>query len=145
MYKSIITTFFILIANFLFILCLFFVPTVFQIFRGSEVFLIPFAVFFLLGLALTILVFKSEIKGKLKKFLLLTGISAFGMFVAILLHNLIYGLFIYIFGDNIWDRIGTSDEPIFFFIAIIFCPLGFLIGAIGSIVILIREKQKSKK
>ena len=142
MYKSIITAFFALIANFIFILCLFFVPVINQFFMGSKVFLIPFAVFFLLGLVLTILVFKSKIKGKLKKFLLLTGISAFGMFAAILLHNLIYGTFIYIFGDNIWDRIGTGDEPIFFFIGIIICPLGFLIGAIGSIAVLIKDKNK---
>lgn len=142
MHKSIIITFFALIANFIFILGLFFVPAINQFFRGSKIFLIPFAVFFLLGLILAILVFKSKIKGGLRKFLLLTGISAFGMFAAIIFHNLIYGLFIYIFGDNIWNKIGTSDEPIFFLIGIIICPLGFLIGVIGSTVILIKEKQK---
>lgn len=59
----------------------------------------------------------------------------------IYLHNFVYGLLIYWFGADFWDRIGLADEPFFFLLGIIVCPIGFLIGAVGSIVLFIRERK----
>ncbi len=84
---------------------------------------------------------KEKIKGALKKFLILTGVSAIGFFISIFLHNIIYGLFIKLFGTNFWDRIGVGDEPFFFILATIICPIAFLVGVIGSIVIFIRKES----
>lgn len=145
MNKYIITIFWALVVNFLFIVSLFSVPAIRKPLQGSKVFLIMslilVIIFFVLGLVLTILTFKSKIVSKLRKFLLLTGISSAGLLVSIFLHNITYGIFIYFFGANFWERIGIGDEPIFFFVAVILCPIGFLVGMVGSIVILIRRRK----
>ena len=70
---------------------------------------------------------KEKVEGLLKKFLLLTGASAVGFPVFAILHNLVYRLF-------------RIEEPFFFILAVIVCPLGFLVGAIGTIVFLKRGK-----
>ena len=129
-----------LIGVFIVVVCLFFVPAFRDLLRGSELFLVPIAIFFLLGAALIFLTLKEKVGGILQKFLLLTGASAVGFLVSILLHNAIYGLFIYFFGANFWDRISLGDEPVFFIIAIIICPIGFLVGAAGSIVLAIKNR-----
>jgi len=97
------------------------------------------AALFLLGAALIFLTVKEKVGGVLKKFLLLTGASAMGIPVSISLHNAIYALFIHFSGADFWDRIGIGDEPVFFIMAIFVCPIGFLVGAIGSIVL--RHKE----
>jgi hypothetical protein len=90
-----------------------------------------------LGVTLLVLTVKAKVQGMLKKFFLLTGASAVGLPVFVLLHNAVYALFIYFFGANFWGSMG--DEPFFFIMATIICPLGFLVGAIGSIVIGVRK------
>jgi len=118
-----------------------FAPT----FRGSLflwVFSISGAAFFLLGAALIFLTVKEKVGGMSKKFLILTGASAVGLPVFALLHNAIYGLFIHFFGAGFWDRVGLGgDEPVFFILAIFICPLGFLVGVVGSVVLAIKNKQ----
>jgi len=78
----------------------------------------------------------------LQKFFLLTGASAAGFFVSFLLHNAIYALFIYFFGEGFWSG---GDEPFFFIMAVFVCPLGFLVGAIGSIVIRVKKSRTGEK
>ncbi len=92
------------------------------------VFLPAIAVFVLLGAALLFLTVKTKVGGILKKFLLLTGASAVGLPVFVLLHNVVSGLF-------------NIEEPFFFIMAIFVCPIGFLVGVVGSVVLAIRNKQ----
>ena len=55
--------------------------------------------------------------------------------VSVLLHNLIYGLFIFLFGQDFWINIGLNDEPVFFFIAIsILIVVGFAIAIIIGVI-----------
>ena len=129
-----------LVGVFIVIVCLLFIPPFRDLLAGSELFLTPFAVFFLLGIALLVLAAKRKVDGTLRKFFLLTGASATGVFVSILLHNLVYGLFIYFFGEGFWDIIG-GDEPFFFIMALFVCPLGFLVGVVGSIVLRLRSSS----
>jgi len=71
--------------------------------------------FFLLGITLIVLTLMQKAgapQGWLKKFLLLTGVSAVGFFVFGLLHNAVNALF------------GVEDA-FFFILAIIVCPPGF--------------------
>lgn len=117
----------------------FFIPPVKELFKGSFLFLLPFIIFFLLGVVLIFFTIREKVKGALKKFLMLTGISSAGFFVSILLHNFIYGLLIYWFGSDFWERIGIGDEPFFFFVAIFVCPIGFLVGVIGSIILFVKK------
>jgi len=129
-----------LVGVFIVIVCLFSIPAFRDLLLGSELFLAPIAVFFLLGVALIFFTVREKVRGIHKKFLLLTGASAVGFFVSILLHNAIYGLFIYWFGTDFWDRIGMGDEPFFFLVAIIICPIGFLVGVVSSIVFTLKSK-----
>lgn len=144
MKKSLISTFWAQVWMFVIVLSQFFVPAFRGLLAGSELFLVPLAIFSLLGLVLLILTLKEKVAGRLKKFLLLTGASSTGFFVSVLLHNFIYGLFIYFFGPDFWERIGLGDEPLFFFLAIIVCPIGFLVGAAGSIRYLLKERSNPK-
>jgi hypothetical protein len=92
------------------------------------IFLAAIVVFILLGVALLFLTVKTKVGGILKKFLLLTGASAVGLPVFVLLHNVISGLF-------------DIEEPVFFVMATLVCPIGFLVGAVGSVVLAIKNKQ----
>jgi len=97
--------------------------------------------FFALGLTLLILTARAKPDKLFKGFLLLTSSSAVGVFVSILLHGIVYGLFILIFGEDFWDRIGIPDEPAFFIMALIICPIAYLVGTVGSIVLILRRKR----
>lgn len=57
----------------------------------------------------------------LKKFLLTMGIAVGGFLVSVVLHNVVSDVF-------------GVEEPVFFLVAVIICPLAFFAGAIGSIV-----------
>ena len=131
-----------LVGVFIVIAGVFFIPAVRELLMGLLFLIISGAVFFLLGVALIVLTVKEKLAGMLKKFFLLTGASAAGFFVSVFLHNAIYGLFIYWFGADFWDRIGLGDEPFFFVMAIVVCPLGFLVGAVGSIVLTVRKNRQ---
>ena len=91
---------------------------------------------FIIGVALIIFTVKRVEKGLFKKFLLTMGASVTGLPIFALLHNVVYGIFIHFFGKGFWNG---GDEPFFFIMAIIICPLGFLVGAIGSIILTIRR------
>ena len=143
--KLIWSIFWALVGVFVVIVSVFLIPAFSALLAGSILFLSPFAVFFLLGVALVVLTVKGKVEGTRKKFLLLTGASAAGIFVSIFLHNAIYGLFIYFFGAGFWDRIVPGgDEPVFFIMATIVCPIGFLVGAVGSIVLAIKKYRMAK-
>ena len=129
-----------LIGVFLFILSQFFIPAVSDLFRGSKLFLIPLAVFSLLGLALLVLTLKEKTTGKLKKFLVLTGASSTGFFVFVFLHNAFYALGIVTSHITVLNYLMEALHVAFFFIAIFICPLGFLVGTAGSIVMFIKKK-----
>jgi len=95
-----------------------------------------------LGITFLVLIIRGKAKGISRKFQLLIGASAVGIPVSILLHNAIYGLFIHFFGADFWNG---GDEPVFFFMAIFICPLGFLVGAVGSIVLAIKKLRMARK
>ena len=94
--------FWLLIAVFILVIIGLMVPAVRNFLAGSIVFFLLFFAFFILGIALILSVFKERTEGKLKKFLLLTGSSAVGILVSIILHNLAYALFIWMFGADFW-------------------------------------------
>jgi len=143
--KKSLTIFWILIGIFVVLIGSILIPFPMQIKRIIFPFNAVLAVsFFLLGVALIVFAVKEKVEKRLRRFLILTGASSAGFFVSVLLHNLVYGLFIALFGANFWNKIG-GDEPVFFFIALFVCPILFLVGAIGSIVLFIREKKGYRK
>jgi hypothetical protein len=88
------------------------------------------AIFSSLGVLFLVLTLRQKTVGALRFFFLLTGSSATGFAVFVLLHNFVSGVF-------------NIEEPVFFVLATIICPLGFLAGVIGTIVLSIRNKPKT--
>lgn len=58
--------------------------------------------------------------------------------VAVVLHNLVYGLGIYFFGNNFWGAGG--DEGIFFIIAIFVIPIYFIVCSVYSLIRIIKRR-----
>jgi len=69
-----------------------------------------------------------------KKILLIIA----GFFIAVILHNLIYGLFKSYFDSTI------GDEPFFFIIAVIVIPVYFLFCVVYTIIKMIKDKSLFK-
>ncbi len=108
---------------------------------SGYVFFAVLAGFFGLGVTLLVLAARAKLKKMPKAFFLLTGASAVGLPLFAVLHNAVYALFIYFFGEGFWNGIG--DEPFFFVMAVLVCPIAFLVGAIGSIVLKFWKVKKS--
>jgi hypothetical protein len=116
-----------------------FFPAIEKIFMRGWFFIVAGFLFLSLGITLLVLTLRGRAGGLQKKFLILTGAAAAGIPVFAVLHNLVYALFILGFGEGFWDRTGMGDEPFFFILAVIVCPLGFLVGVVGSIVLFIKK------
>ena len=136
--KLVRSIFWALIGIFVVVVCLFAIPAAGRLLTGLLFLITAGAVLFLLGGALIFLTVKQKVSGMLKKFLLLTGASAVGIPVFAVLHNVVYMLGMMWFGRSAW---GNGDEPVFFIMALVVCPLGFLVGAVGSIVLATKEHR----
>jgi hypothetical protein len=140
--KAIQTIFWVMVAVFIIL-----IGTIFALMplvRGlpfGYIFPAVLVIFIGLGITLIVLTVKKKVEGTGKAFLLLTGASAVGMPVFVILHNLVYALLILWFGEDFWGTGG--DEPVFFILGIIVCPLAFLVGVVGTIVLNIRNKQQA--
>ncbi len=91
---------------------------------------------FVLGIVLIFRATKEE--GKLKTFLLITGISAVSPFIFTLLHNLFYGLAI-TFTD--FGYIFILLHVISFIISLVLAPILFIIGGVSTLFYL-KHKEK---
>ena len=141
-YKLRWSFFWALAAIFIVVLLFLFSPAVRDILRTKPVLLVLGISLLALGGAIIYLTIKEKLTGLQMVFMLLTGASASGITVCVLLHNAIYGLFIYWFGAGFWNGIGLTDEPVFFFLGIVFFPITLLVGIIGGIVLVLRNKRK---
>ena len=93
--------------------------------------------FFLLGIILIFLARK--LKGKLKKFLILTGASTAGFLASVLLHNFLYALGVITGHIIILKYVFEILHVAFFIIAVFVCPIVFLVCAIGSIILFVKK------
>jgi hypothetical protein len=100
-------------------------------------------VFCTLAVALLVLTLKLKEHGLRKWFFILTGASAVGIPIFAILHNVVYGLLILLFGKEFWGKGG--DEPVFFILAVIVCPILFAVGMLGSIVLFISARLKNAR
>ena len=71
-------------------------------------------------------------------FLIVAGVSVAIGIISIFLHNAVYALITYWFGEGFWARVNVPDEPVFFIIGVIIAPLGFIVGFLGVAVIYIK-------
>ncbi len=108
----------------------------FRLFYGVPFFILPFIIIiaiFFVTVAIPrarIALAKLEIPKKYspKHFLLLLWLTAQAFLLGIMLHNAVYALGIVCFGQGFWE-----DEPVFFIIALIVVPAGFVVGTVGRI------------
>lgn len=108
--------------------------TIFKLFNAAVVLAISFG---LMGLVLVVLTLRLEEPWIQRVFFAITGISAAAIPISVVLHNLVYAIGILFFGEGFWSG---SDEPFFFILAIIVFPGLFVIGSVGSAVLLVRSK-----
>jgi len=86
----------------------------------------------LLGGSLILLTLEQDVGGSLRIFLILAGVAPAAMIVSVILHNAVSGLL-----TSLLNR--EFEEAVFFLIALFGCPAVFLVGVVGSIVLLIRN------
>jgi len=122
---------------FIFIIAYFLIQFSIEVTRGFFILLIiAGATFILFGILL--LDFSRSEKGKLKIFLIITGVSAISPLVFTILHNVFYGLAITF--ENL-SFIFNSLHIASFLISLVIAPITYLIGFIGSIIILKKERR----
>lgn len=97
-------------------------------------------IFLILGIVLIVFTIKAKIRGKLRIFMFFVGGSASMMLTSVLLHNFFYALSIV--SENIsWlSMIFEFLHAAFFIIGMLVCPIVFIAGIVGSIVLFIKEK-----
>lgn len=136
-YTSTLVVFWILFTSSILILLNIYIMNSIDLFNRflfySSAFLLP-----CLGIALIILAVKANFTKISKAFFILTGASAIGIVAGSVLHNLVYALFIKLLGEGFWA--GMGDEPVFFILAVIVCPVALLVGIIGSIVLIVKKR-----
>lgn len=107
--------------------------------RFRFVFLPLMALCFLLGLALLILAVRWRQVGLLRTFWILVGASTTGFGAGSVLHNAFYGLGT-VTGD--WPILHAAMQGLevaFFVLAVLICPIAFLVGTIGAVVVIVRR------
>jgi hypothetical protein len=113
-------------------------PDVIAVFR--PVFLSLTAICFLLGLALLILCVRWKQRTLLRTFWILVGASTTGFALGSVLHNVFYALAIV---TSKWPILTAAMEVLevaFFVIATLLCPIAFLVGTVGAIVLIVRRR-----
>ena len=108
-------------------------------------FLLLAVALFLIGIALIVYATKRIEKGPLRNFLLTAGASLIALPIFALLHNLIYGSAICPFIMDSWGRVSVTEEFFFFLLATIVCPLGFFVGTIGSLILILKHSADKSK
>ncbi|MGB6369507.1 MAG: hypothetical protein WBF68_00520, partial [Atribacterota bacterium] len=136
--------FYLLVAVFVLAISIIFIP-VFRGFVSGAFMIISGVILVILGSVLIGLTLVQKVEGKHKKYLILTGASAAGFFVFALLHNIFYALAQVSGHIIILSYLMKAFEVIFFLIAIFACPIGFIIGVIGTIVMFNKKRKMLQK
>ena len=116
-------------------------PDVLPFFR--PVFLILIALCFLLGVALLILSVRWKERTLLRTFWILAGASTVGVALGTVLHNAFYALATV---TGKWPILNGAMEVLevaFFLIGTLLCPVAFLVGTVGAIVVLVRRRGRA--
>ena len=135
--RSLLIVFWVLVAAFAALVLTVLFPDALGLFR--PVFLSLMALCFLLGLALLILSVRWKQRTLLRTFWILAGASTAGAALGSVLHNAFYALATVT--DN-WPILHAAMEVLevaFFLIATLLCPVAFLVGTVGAIVLIVRR------
>ena len=133
------TNLIVLVALFFLFLGFFFVPIIGETLNPFFLFLI--FTFLFLGGSLTFLSAKANIQPRLRKFLLLTGVSAVGFPLFVVLHNFFYALGVLSLRFLILLQVFEILHVVAFLISLIICPIGFIVGMFGSIYLFFIKRE----
>jgi len=81
---------------------------------------------------------------RVKYFFILLGASLVGFFIFVVLHNVFYGLGQMAADINILAQLLDFFHAVFFIIATLVCPAGFLVGVVGSLITMIVHFKKKR-
>lgn len=95
--------------------------------------------FLILGIWLIILAVRQKLDKKLKIFLILMGASSSLVLVSVILHNFFYALAIVFKDMVILKAIMEFLYVSFFLMGLLVCPILFLVGVIGSIILIYKK------
>lgn len=81
----------------------------------------------------------------IRRFLVLLGASLFGFPIAVFLHNLLYAL-----AELLSEFVGLAQvlgflEAVFFIVAVVVCPPGIAVGAVGAAILGIRHFIRARR
>jgi len=131
--------FWVLVAAFSVLVLTVLFPDVLGLFR--PMFLSLMALCFLLGLALLILSVRWKQRTLLRVFWILAGASTTGSALGSVLHNVFYALATV---TSNWPILSAAIEVLevaFFLVATLLCPVAFLVGTVGAIVLMVRRSR----
>jgi hypothetical protein len=137
--RSLPIVFWALVAAFAALVLTVLLPDVLRFFR--PIFLTLMALCFLLGLALLILSVRWKEHTLLRTFWLLAGASTAGFALGSALHNAFYALATVTGQWPILNAAMGVLEVAFFLIATLLCPVAFLVGTVGAIVLMVRHSR----
>jgi hypothetical protein len=136
--RSLLIVFWTLVAAFVALVLTVLLPDVLNLFF-RPVFLSLMALCFLLGLALLILSVRWKQRTLLRTFWILVGASTAGFALGSVLHNAFYALATVTGRLLVLNAAMEVLEVAFFVIATLLCPLAFLVGTVGAIVLIVRR------
>ena len=137
--RWVISLFWVQVAAFVTLLSSMLVPFFRALVRPA--FLPLMGVYFILGLALLVLSIRTRPPKALRRFLILTGASSAGFAVFSVLHNAFYGLAELAGEWPVVKHAAGGLEVVFFIIAVFVCPMSYIVGVLGCIVVLLRSGQ----
>ena len=135
--RSLIILFWALVGSFIALVLTVLFPDALDLFR--PLFLSLMALCTILGLALLILSVRWQERTVLRTFWILAGASTAGFALGSVLHNAFYALAT-ITGE--WPVLNAAMEVLevaFFLVATLLCPVAFLVGTVGAIVLMVRR------
>ena len=108
-------------------------------FYGLPLFLLPFIIIFATFFVVAAIPRARKALGRLevpkkyspKHFLLLLWLTGQAFLLGIALHNGLYALFFHLACRVLYGYVCAGDEPVFFIIAIVVVPAGFMVGTVG--------------
>ena len=139
--RTLFVVFWTLVAAFAALVLTVLFPDVLDFFR--PVFLSLMALCSLLGLALLILSVRWKQHTLLRTFWILAGASTTGFALGSVLHNAFYALATV---TGKWPILSAAMEVLevaFFLFATVLCPVAFLVGTVGAIVLIVRRSGRA--
>jgi hypothetical protein len=135
--RALTIVFWALVAAFLALVLIILLPDVLDF--SWPLFLPLLALCFLLGLALLVLAVRWKQRTLLRTFWILVGASTAGAALGSVLHNAFFALATVTSERPVLNGAMEVLEVAFFVFATLLCPLAFLVGTVGAIVLLVRR------